>query len=119
MSLFNSNSYPVKRFSQGAYVKGRWVPNANGGPTEFTIQGTAQPAAGGKVQALMEGKRFTQVYELISSTNLNESNPELGVTGDQVYINGTWCEVINSDPCENKIIPHFEMLCIVMKEDPK
>ena len=114
MSLFKSMTFTVKKPSAGSYVKGHWVNGSS--PTEFTIQGTAQPSNGDKIQVLLEGKRIQSIYEITTDTKLQATDPLTKTTGDIISLFGYDHEVIQVGACQNGIIPHYECIAIREKE---
>jgi prephenate dehydratase len=112
--MLGQTKIPVKRPVEGSYVKGRWVEGAN--PIPFTITGSVQPTSGDKLQTLLEGKRVSSIYEIITDTKLEVTDPLTGKTGDIVTIFGQDHEVIQCMPWQNNILPHYSCIAIREKE---
>lgn len=113
MSLFNSQSFIVKREVAGSYVEGEWTP---GGTSSFSIKGTFQPGNAERLQTTLEGRRVSGVGELFSGSKLRTVDLS-GKTGpDRVIIGGAEWEVIQASSWQNGLIPHYEYIVILPKE---
>lgn len=138
MSLFPTVAIQVLRSSPGSYVGGHWE---DGSPSVFTILGSVHPASGQRLQALPEGDRATEGYEIYTDQALIPSDPAtqtkadqvcfsawdgLGLSGgDQMIDNAqnlislsmSWpFKIVWSKQWNNGIIPHCEAIAIRIKE---
>ncbi len=113
MGSFFPQTINVERPPQGSYVKGKWV---EGDPEDLEIQGSWQPTKSSELENLPEGQRIGEFYTIFSGTELKPASQDGKTKGDIVVKNGERFEVIASDPWQNRIIPHYQM--IVQKVNP-
>jgi hypothetical protein len=139
MSLFPAVAIQVLRVGPGRYgPDGLWV---DGAPSVFTVMGSVHPASGQKLQALPEGDRAAEGYEIYTDQVLMTSDPATQTRADKVLFsawdllqdnlgNGivdnfgnpialsmSWpFKIVWSKPWNNGIIPHCEAIAVRIKE---
>jgi hypothetical protein len=139
MSLLPAIAIQVLRVAPGRYGSdGIWV---DGAPTMFTVMGSVHPASGQKLQALPEGDRASEGYELYTDQVLQPSDPATQTRADMVTFTAwdlltdnlgnllvdnfgnplalsmSWpFKVVWSKPWNNGILPHCEAIAIRIKE---
>lgn len=115
MSLLKTVDLIQSKHSQGSYVKGKWV---EGTTEQINFKGTWQPSSGKVMELLPEGKRNRETYICYAPIELSftSSDPELGVTGDEIVWEGKSFEVCTASKWNNGLIPHWELICVKNKE---
>lgn len=106
MSLFKTHTLTVNRYSNGTYVKGKWVPG--GLSSSFPIQTSVQPLTGYDLQTLPEGLDVSTSFMIFPVEELRAADPKNSVPGDIVVMGGVNYMVQLVNPEQNGVIPHYE-----------
>ena len=106
MSIFNTKTFIIKRASgKQTYNKaGRLVDSE---ATEIEIKGSLHPTSGRQIQSLLEGKKYSSLYKIITGTKLNTYEVKTQMKGDVVEIDGDDYDVISEAKHSNGIISHY------------
>lgn len=118
MSLFNSVTLSVQNYT-GAYVSGRYVETLDG--AAFTVTGTWQPFRGDETQVGIEGRRTKSAYNLFTNSDLRIDKQDINGTStlrSTISFGGDEYEIIDKQSWNNRLIPHFQYLCVREKERP-
>lgn len=92
--------------STGAYVAGVWVPGTR---TTGTIQASVQPVVQGQdMQALPEGRRWSDFVKVYTVTKLKTTEDGQGVQPDYVVHEGFAYEVVSKFPYRSGVIDHYK-----------
>lgn len=116
MSLFNPITFECQNYTT-EYIMGRAVETEDGVP--FNITGSWQPAEGEDLQTLPEGRRNQSAYVLITSTDLKIDQQTIDGQAQRRTIvkhDGFDYEVVSLASWQNKILPHYNYLCVRNKE---
>jgi hypothetical protein len=106
MNLFRS-PLTVKSYANGAYIDGEWQEGAE---TQFTIQGSVQPASGEEMQLLPEGRRKYGAYRVYTNATLKTANEDAN-NPDKVVLFDREHEVVAEMNWRNNVITHNKYLC--------
>lgn len=111
MSLFRTVTLQRIRFGGGKYVDGSWI---DGAPSETTFKGTFQPENGQMQELLPEGKRNRKTFIAYIPKNIDvrTADPRNTLEPDYIAYNGSLFEVIIVRAWNNKLIPHYEAVCV-------
>lgn len=112
MSLRN-RTLTVRRMAGGEYssTTGLWTSQVES--STFEIECSVQPLGPRQMQALPEGRRNRQSWEIWTDTTLNtveSQNP------DRIVIDGSDFEVYSVSPWKNDVLPHYEIVVQKMDE---
>lgn len=78
-------------------------------PTTFTVENaSAQPMKTNERLALQEGYRDRVAYKLFTTTEILAAREGDTSLGDQVCVDGFWCDVIKVDNWNVGVQTHFE-----------
>ena len=118
MSLFKTVALVKVSYGDSGYIKGKWV---EGEITEEEFKGTWQPARGSVLETLPEGKRNEETYICYAPLELSFSvaDPNGEKQGDCIKWEDKLYEVVTVAKWNNKIIPHWELICVRKKEGEK
>jgi hypothetical protein len=104
--------FTVKRMTNaGSWVNGRFIPG-DVKPAEITVQASKHPTTGKNLEALPEGRRASESYTLITSTELFTEDVNTSREADIVVIGNQDFEVIKVKPYDNGVINHFEVIVV-------
>ena len=107
MSLFNSQTFTVKRYAPATIVNGVFQPVT---PNAFSVSGTVHPATAEQLSLLPEGRRVGGTMVLFTATAL-QTGEESGNNADVVVINNKDYEVVFVKQWNNGIMNNYETLC--------
>lgn len=114
MSLFNTYTLEVKRYTQG-YVNGRSTKTLD---DTFTIKTSWQPVTGEDLETLPEGKRAEFSFKGYPNKQLFVADPKKQIQGDIITgPDGYSYEVVRSEPWQNNIISHYKFIATRIKEN--
>ena len=105
MSLFPSTQTAYRL--SGSFVRGEWV---EGSQTEFTFQGSIQPATGKDLELLPQGLEDRGMVKIYTNSELTISREDTSVPGDIVIWQGGKWQVIAQLPNQSNIIFHFKYM---------
>ena len=114
MSLFNTVTLTLKRYTAGSYVNGEWVKGAS---TTQTITGTWQPSTGEDMQQIIGARRVSEIFKGYTTTPLRTVQP--GTTAEQpdsIVKDGIEYEIVFVAPWNNGLIPHYKFVAVRNKE---
>lgn len=77
---------------------------------------TVQPFIGSRIQLMNEGYR--EMIELVVFTQTEVKGNKQGTNqgGDEIFINGAWYKVLEVQPWQVGVIPHYYACCTRMEE---
>lgn len=117
MSLFNTKTVTVKRYTNGNYdtPDGSWQ---EGTESTFTIKCSWQPATGDDLKAIPEGRRSSSMYKLYTSTKLRTTDQLSQLPRDIVISseNGFEYELNETADNQNGIVSHYKYIATRVKE---
>ena len=118
MSLFRNISLARRRKTGGAYIQGKWVP---GEPTDTHFKGSWQPAGGKTLEMLPEGKRSREAFRCFAPIALDFRSADAhgDNEADLIVKNGVEYEVTTAAKWDNRILPHWYLICTRPKEGEK
>lgn len=107
MSIFNTLEFTVTRASASqTYNKaGRLVDAVPAEP--FNIKGSLHPTSGRQIQSLLEGKKYSCLYKIITSSKLQTYDVKNQLKGDEITIDGEQYDIMHEAKYGNGIISHY------------
>lgn len=81
---------------------------SSGTVTESVIMASLQPDDGKEMQSLPEGRRFSEFYNMFTSSNV-ETVTAGGANPDIVLVDGEEFEVVKVAPWKNNVINHYKL----------
>lgn len=86
-------------------------------PVLFDVENaSAQPLPSNERMALQEGYRNKRCWRLFTTTTLTAAEEGSTSLGDQVEINGHWCDIIRVDDWDVGVQTHYEAICVEENE---
>lgn len=106
-----TGEYAVTRSTEGAYVKGRYVP----GPVEtLLVSGSLQPTNARELKMPEEGNRLRQYFKFYSDQRILSINTRTLADTDVITIDGERYRAMSIEPWRNTDLDYF--MTIVWRE---
>lgn len=100
------------QFAGGEYVAGEWT---NGTPVRADISASVQPARGGDLELVPEGRRHEKSYRLYTTSTFTDTP---GSQPDRVLLFGEEYEVVHSQRWDSGLIPHVKAIAVKLDKAP-
>lgn len=114
MSFFKSHNLVARRFVPGVYKDGKWI---EGTMFKFNFFCSLQPLTPHQIALLPEARREDESSLIITETELRKVSVRNQRNSDIIEIEDELYEVYSVKPWKNKIIPHYEVVVIMLEPE--